>query len=216
LICRGSDVTGDTYTLKGIATRGATVEVTTDRVPNRHGHWSKIVHLNHGENDFALSATKPSREDISIHLIVTRRWTPAEREAQRKAAARRKAQEEAAAAARKAQAEANYKGRAIAIPYTQLNKDADAQAGKIVTYSGQIFQIQRNDNDNGWIVLVSVTNEGYGLWEDHIWVDYRGDVNGAEGDIVTPWGKVDGSRSYETQIGGETYVPEVTAKYLDG
>jgi hypothetical protein len=223
----GDHVTSATYTLKGTATVGSSVLVNSEKVSNHRGHWSKVVHLHHGDNGFSIKVMKPNHQSVVDDVTITRDLTAAEREAQRQAAARRKAQAEAAAAARKAQAEAaaaartaqeeaNYKGRAITIPYNQLNKDADGQAGKIVTYTGQIFQIQRNDTEDGWVILVSVTNDGYGVWGDHIWVDYNGNVKGAEGDMVTFWGKVDGSKSYETQIGGETYVPEVTAKYLNG
>ena len=63
-------------------------------------------------------------------------------------------------------------------------------------------------------MLVSVTNDGYGLWTDHVWVNYTGHVSQNEGDHVTFWGKVQGSKSYDTQTGGTTYVPEVTAKYV--
>ena len=65
-------------------------------------------------------------------------------------------------------------------------------------------------------MLISVTKDEFGLWNDHIYVDYKGHVKGHEGDIVTFWGKVKGSKSYETQAGGETTVPEVEAKYVSG
>jgi hypothetical protein len=47
-------------------------------------------------------------------------------------------------------------------------------------------------------------------------VNYKGQVHGAEKDMVTFWGKVTGTKSYKTQAGGETYVPEVEAKYVSG
>jgi hypothetical protein len=62
---------------------------------------------------------------------------------------------------------------------------------------------------------LSVTDEGYGLWDDHIWVNYSGTIESAEDDIITVYGTIDGSRSYDTQIGGSTYVPEMTAKYIE-
>ena len=34
-------------------------------------------------------------------------------------------------------------------------------------------------------MLVSVTNEGYDIWDDNVWIDYFGSVKGAEGDQIT-------------------------------
>ncbi len=60
-----------------------------------------------------------------------------------------------------------------------------------------------------------MTDEGYGIWADQVWVNYDGSVQGAEDDFVTVYGVVKGSRSYETQIGGERYVPEIDARYIE-
>jgi hypothetical protein len=65
------------------------------------------------------------------------------------------------------------------------------------------------------MVLLSVTNDGYGFWDDRIWINYPGTIKGAEDDIITVYGTVAGEKSYETQIGGETYVPEVDARYIE-
>lgn len=64
-------------------------------------------------------------------------------------------------------------------------------------------------------MLVSVTNEDE-FWSNHIYVKYEGHVKGAENSIVTFWGKVTGTQTYKTQIGGETSVSEVEAKYVSG
>jgi hypothetical protein len=34
--------------------------------------------------------------------------------------------------------------------------------------------------------------------------------------MVTFWGDVKGTRGYQTQAGGNTYAPEVAAKYVEG
>lgn len=64
-------------------------------------------------------------------------------------------------------------------------------------------------------MLLSVTEE-YEIWTNHIYVNFTGHVKGAEKSIVTIWGKVTGAKSYQTQIGGETTVPELEAKYVSG
>lgn len=102
----------------------------------------------------------------------------------------------------------------MTIPYNQLAKNPDARAGDKVKYYGKIFQIQE-DSYGGGIMLVSVTDEGYGFWTDNIWVNYDGSVRGAEEDMITVYGTVVGEREYETQIGGATYVPEINARYIE-
>lgn len=218
---RDRTVTGNSFKLRGTATADAEVTVNDEYVPSYHGHWSKKVRLDHGDNYFTVSVRKGGQTPVDADVTITRKWTAAEREAQRQAQeAKREARRRAEAArraaleAKRAAQESNYKGRAVTIPYNALNKDADAQAGKIVTYTGKIFQIQEDSEAGGGIMLVSVTDEGYGVWDDHIWVNYRGHVSQNEGDSITFWGKVNGSKSYDTQIGGTTYVPEVTAKYV--
>ena len=62
---------------------------------------------------------------------------------------------------------------------------------------------------------MSVTNEGYDFWDDNVWIDYDGEIESAKDDIITIYGTVTGSKSYETQIGGETYVPQIRAKYIE-
>ena len=61
---------------------------------------------------------------------------------------------------------------------------------------------------------LSVTDEGYGFWTDEVWVNYNGPVQGAEEDLLTVYGIARGSKSYETQIGGERYVPKIDARYI--
>ncbi len=184
-----------------------------------------------GENTFSVKAfaegMTPARKDFSIR----RDPTTAEKVEIAAAAAVKKAEREAAAAAEKAEREAaaaaaaaaaaekiavaqqKYKDQAESISYNQLLKNPESYAGIIVTYAGQILQIFEGEG----VMLVNVTNAGYGFWSDVVWVNYiPGQVLGAADDIVTFWGRVVGGRSYETQAGGENYVPEINARYIDG
>lgn len=114
---------------------------------------------------------------------------------------------------REEEEEAAFREEAKTIDYDQLIKDASDYKGEKVVYTGQIFQIQEFAGES--IILLSVTDEGYGFWTDNIWVDYAGEIDSAEEDIITVYGKITGSKEYETQIGGSTYVPRMTAKYID-
>jgi hypothetical protein len=43
-------------------------------------------------------------------------------------------------------------------------------------------------------------------------VTFHQHINGVEKSIVTFWGEVKGTKSYETRIGGNNEVPEIDAK----
>jgi hypothetical protein len=204
-----------TFTIRGrVAPADAKVTVNDSPAKVRDGAFSKVVKLDVGTNDIEIYGRAQDHHDAYDHVSVTRKRTAAE-------IAAAKARREAAAAKRRAEAKArheryvaSYKASAKTIPYSQLNKNADAHAGERVKYYGQILQIQEEAGLGG-IMLLSVTDEGYDIWDDNVWVNYTGSVKGAEGDKLTVYGTVVGSRSYETQIGGETYVPEIDAKYIE-
>jgi hypothetical protein len=211
--------------VSGTSEPGATVQVDGVKVTvDAVGRWHRTMDFGLGENDFIVSASKPGLDQATEPITITRHRTAAQSRAfrraqaikrarrlaaKRRAAAVRAARRRAAAAARVA----NFKAAATSIAYKQLAKNPDRHAGEKVKYTGQIFQIQEDGGKS--IILLSVTNEGYGLWDDHIWINYPGTIKGAEDDIITVYGTVVGEKSYETQIGGETYVPEVDAKYIE-
>jgi hypothetical protein len=95
-----------------------------------------------------------------------------------------------------------------------LIKDTTPYRGKKIALHGQILQIEQQQGLGG-IMLVSVTDEGYGLWDDNVWVDYSSDVPYVEKDIINVYGTVTGSKSYQTQAGGNTFVPRVRAAYME-
>lgn len=173
---------------------GVTVKVDGKTAVLRDGRWSKTVQLKRGSNRFEVEARKPGAVDDDATVTVTRKRTQAEI---------------AAAAAQRKQA---FIAQARSIPYNQLEKNADRYAGEKVVFRGQIMQIQESFGST--FMLLSVTDEGYGFWTDNVWVDYEGTIKGAEDDIITVYGTIEGSKSYETQIGGETYVPQMTARYV--
>lgn len=140
--------------------------------------------------------------------VITRKRSAAELAAIR--------QQKAEAAARaKAAARATFLAGSRTIPYNDLEKSAESYQGKKIKVYGKILQIQQSPYGGG-VMLVSVTNEGYGFWDDNVWVDYAGKIPQNEDDLITLYGTVTGSKSYKTQAGGETYVPWVRAKYIEG
>ena len=139
------------------------------------------------------------------------------REAQSVLASAEKAVESAEREVEKVEAAAHeeeeFKEQATTIDYDQLLKNPEAYRGEKVVYTGQILQIQEEAGIG--IMLLSVTDEGYGFWTDNIWVDFFEPVGAAEEDVITVYGKLTGSEEYETQIGGSTYVPRMNAKYVE-
>ena len=206
----GAEVQRARVRLRGTAEPGAEVRVDGEAVDvERDGAWSQQIPLRLGQQVVDVEASKDGREDATRPIRITRRRSRAELAALRQ----RRVEARERRIAVRAQAEANFKAAASAVPYKQLEKNANRYKGTKVVYRGQIFQIQESDGGGG-ILLLSVTDDGYGFWDDHIWVDYDGHVKGAEDDIITVYGTVTGSKSYETQIGGETYVPRMRAKYV--
>jgi hypothetical protein len=64
-------------------------------------------------------------------------------------------------------------------------------------------------------MLLAVTYDNYlDMWDDNIWVNYDGHVAGSEDDVITVTGTITGSRSYDTQAGGSTYVPEMHSRFV--
>ena len=170
------------------------MRVDGDRAAVEGRNWTYTAQLHKGSNPFHIKATKHGYSSNALSLTVERKLSAAER------------------AQIAAQKRATFIASTVTIPYKQLIKDPDRYSGEKVAYHGQIFQIQESGGSG--VVLLSVTDEGYGFWTDNVWVNYDGSVRGGEGDMLTVYGTVVGNRSYETQIGGETYVPEIDAKYI--
>lgn len=192
----------DAYIVKGLATRGSTVKVNSHKVKLHGRKFSKPVKLHHGQNSVSVRVRKRGMISADRTVHVSRKFSRAEKDA--RAAAR---------AAAKIQAVTDYKNGAQSIDYDQLHKNADNYSGTKVKFTGQIMQIQ--ESYGGGMMLLSVTDEGYGFWTDNVWVDYDESIQSAEDDVITVYGEITGSKSYETQIGGETYVPQMRAKYIE-
>ncbi len=189
-----TDVRVPRYDIKGVATRGSIVRLNGQRLKLRGIQFRATVGLSQGRNEFQIEAVKKGHETNQANFDIVRRLSAAE------------------VAAKQANARQQFINQSRTIPYNQLIKNPDAYVGTKVKYYGEILQIQ--ESGGGGFMLLYVTNLGYDIWSEQIWVNYRGHVRGAQGDQLTVYGIVTGSQSYETQIGGETFVPEVEARYI--
>jgi multidrug efflux pump subunit AcrA (membrane-fusion protein) len=201
-------------TLRGTVSRGAHVRVNGRRATVTGRHWQRRMKLSLGANDVALHATKHGLGTFDRNITITRHHSAAEKAAIAQARIVARQQAAQAKAARQAQAEADFKGSATSISYGALLKDSSPFVGKHVSFRGQILQIQQ-DGSNGGIMLLSVTDQGYGLWTDNVWVDYNNSTSANENDVITVYGTITGTKSYDTQNGGNTYVPQMRGRYID-
>lgn len=180
--------------ISGVASRGATIKLNGQRLKLSGIRFAATVGLEQGKNSFRLEAAKKGYQSEELEFEIVRRLSAAE------------------IAAKQARAREQFIAQTRNIPYSQLIKNPEAYAGTKVRYYGEILQIQ--ESGGGGLMLLYVTDLGYDIWSDQIWVNYTGHVRGAQGDKLTVYGVVVGTRSYETQAGGETYVPEVNARYI--
>jgi hypothetical protein len=183
-----------TYTIKGRTTPGAHVKVGGQAASVSGSHFERTVQLAQGQNVIGVRADKAGLASRYTKVTIVRKLTASE------IAQKREAQKQ------------SFMNSCRTIPFNQLNKNADGYAGTRVKYYGEIFQIQESSLGGG-MMLLSVTDMGYDIWSDEVWVNYTGRVRGAEGDKLTVYGTVVGTKTYEAQI-GERYVPEIDAKYV--
>jgi hypothetical protein len=191
---RTTTVRQPSYTLTGRTTPGARVTVRGTEASLSGATFTLNVPLQQGRNVLGVRADKAGFASRYTRVTIIRRLS--REEIAQKQEERRQA----------------FINSATTIPYNQLIKNPDAYAGTRVKYYGEILQIQE-EFGRGFMLLY-VTDLGYDIWSDQVWVNYDGHVRGAQGDKLTIYGTVVGTKSYETQIGGETYVPEIDAIYI--
>jgi hypothetical protein len=210
----GSIVRASRVRLRGTATPGARVtvanvdgsghELTT--TARGSGHWAVIATLKMGDNDLHVQASRQGYEATETDVTPVRKLTLAQERARRAAARAQKL-------ARQQAARQTFINSAASIPYKQMIKDPGSFRGRRVMFRGQIFQIQQS-GEFGGIMLLSVTDQGYDIWDDNVWIDYDHAIKSAENDIITVYGTMTGSKSYDTQAGGSTFVPRMHARYV--
>ncbi|MBP1934405.1 hypothetical protein [Ammoniphilus resinae] len=106
----------------------------------------------------------------------------------------------------------DYINSAQNIPYKVLNKNPDSHKGQRVTYYGNVQQIMEEGDTT--FMLLNVTDQGYGIWDDTIAVNFDGKIDVYEGDMIQIWGEVTGAFSYDSVAGWKITVPSVKAKYV--
>ncbi len=116
----------------------------------------------------------------------------------------------------KAQKEAAYKAKCQSISYDSLARNPDTYKYNNYKFTGKVAQVMEED---GVVDMrINVTNEGYGYWDDTIYVVYqyeKGQSKFLEDDIVAVYGISMGLYSYESVMGATITIPMLYASYVD-
>lgn len=105
------------------------------------------------------------------------------------------------------------------IPYEKLARYPDKYKGKALKIYGQVIQVmQDEDNENEVELRVSTKNDGYGWYDDVVYVGYTYKTNDKkilEDDMVTIYGLSAGTVTYESTNSGNITIPAMLASVID-
>lgn len=100
------------------------------------------------------------------------------------------------------------------IDYKQLEKNPNKYTGQFIKYQGQILQIMEDASSS--VIRLAVTKDSYGYdYNDVVYVTYAGTTPFVEEDIVTVYGTVQGSHTYESQAGHQITLPHIEAEIIE-
>jgi hypothetical protein len=102
------------------------------------------------------------------------------------------------------------------LAYPVLVKDPASLKGTCVSYEAQVFQFDSNTGPTQ--MLVAITNEGLGIWDNVVEVELAKASVGAdvyENDIIRFVGRIAGFDDYTTSLGGTNTVPAVDATQIE-
>ncbi|MDY2628037.1 MAG: hypothetical protein SOW08_06945 [Lachnospiraceae bacterium] len=113
------------------------------------------------------------------------------------------------------QIEKQYKEKCDTYSYNTIARDPDKYKGKYAKFTGEVIQSMEDGDE--YTLRVNVTEGRYG-YDDTILVSYTlkdGESRILEDDIVTMYGMLFGTYTYETIFGASVTVPLFFAEYVD-
>ena len=98
-------------------------------------------------------------------------------------------------------------------PTETLFRYAEQNEGKRVFYRGEVVQVIEDQGD--FQLRVNVTPGDYGFWSDTVFLrDADAPVRILEYDIIAFVGRMNGTFTYETVMGGKVTIPDITVVSL--
>ena len=105
------------------------------------------------------------------------------------------------------------KESALELSYEDLFRYAEKHEGKLVYYRGKVVQVI--ESRGNFQLRVNVTSGEYGIWDDTIFLRYDdAPVRILEDDVVAFVGIMNGTITYESVLGGEVTIPDITVVTL--
>ena len=106
-----------------------------------------------------------------------------------------------------------WKDSAQEIAYESLFRYAEDHKGKRVYYRGKVVQVIEERGD--FQLRVNVTPGDYGFWDDTIFLRYDdAPVRILEDDVIAFVGRMNGTITYESVLGGDITIPDITVLSL--
>lgn len=102
--------------------------------------------------------------------------------------------------------------------YEQIARYPDEHKGKLVVFTGSVFQVQELLGTTTLMVqYTKVDNEYFAYYEDNVYVDYKykDGLKVLEGDIITLYGVLEGEKTYVSVLGQVINVPLIKVYYAE-
>ena len=116
-----------------------------------------------------------------------------------------------------------YMQKCEQVTFEELARNPEMHKGKDYVVKGKVIQVQESYSDNiTLLVYITETEIEYiedSYFEDAIYVTYEYESNSEdrilEGDIITIYGKCQGSKTYTTIFGASNTIPYINSLYID-
>ncbi|QHT48013.1 hypothetical protein M662_16500 [Bacillus sp. SB49] len=106
------------------------------------------------------------------------------------------------------------KDNAKDIRFKELDKNPDKYSGDFLKYQGEIIQIMEDETST--VIRLAVTKDSYGYdYNDVVYVTFDDTTPFVEEDIVTVYGTVSGSYTYESTAGHQITLPAMEAEVIE-
>lgn len=114
-----------------------------------------------------------------------------------------------------------YKDSCKSYSYEEISRNPSKYEGEKAYFRGEIIQVieQKVLTSTAYVLRVNVTRGAY-TWKDTVYVTYYQSSGSDQGrlledDIITMYGTLEGTKTYETVLGASVTIPQFSAEYID-